>query len=239
MEVIRQVRSGTNLGESVLQTLAREGGNMLQGLIVLSDGRSTLGSESTIGEARTCAGNERVSIFTVQLGEDRQQIEIRLTDVQTPGETPPNEKFVVRAEIEGVGLPEQEVPVFLDIYAPKAETPTKTLESKVMFQPGTPPHATAEFAIDPDSADGLSGELIATLPNGKHELVEGEWKFVVRVPRDRREIFMAKEHVTEPTPGASDQEAAARAACRRRPDARLSVRAHAPRPRERSETAPR
>ena len=140
----------------------------------------------------------------MQLGEDRQPVDIRITDVQTPEQTPPDEKFVVRAEIDGEGLPDQEAKVFLDIFKPDVEKPAHTLETTVKFQPGEPPHAQAEFPIDPEQ---LPGDL---KNEGGKELIEGEWKFVVRVPRDERELFADKEHSSRSRQRADHQEAAAR-----------------------------
>lgn len=190
LEAVRQIRLGTDVGGSTLQALAKEGGNMPQGVIVMSDGHGTLGAESTLSDAKARAAKDRVPVFAVMVGDDRPVIELRITDVQTPEQTPPNEKFVVRAELDGVGLPDHETEVFLDGYAPKASAPTHTWKTKVKFLPGTPPHAQAEFALDPDVREGLPSELFT----GK-EFVEGEWKFVVRVPRDKREAFAGKEHV--------------------------------------------
>jgi len=195
-ESVRQLRLGTDVGESALQLLNREGNTMLQGVVVLSDGRGTLGTDASLAEVRARAARDRVPVFAVQVGEDRPPVEIRIADVQTPEQTPPNEKFVVRAELDGVGLPEYETPVFLDIFGPGADGPTHTLETRVQFQPGSPPHAQAEFTLDPDPVQGLPGALFA---GEKKEFVEGEWRFVVRVPREKRESFAGKEHVSPPT----------------------------------------
>lgn len=196
LETVRQLQIGTDVGESVLAVLNREANNMVQGVIVVSDGRSTQGSESAVAELRARAKKDNVPVFTVLVGEDRQPIDIRITDVQTPEQAPPNEKFVVRAELDGVGLPDQEVKVLLDIFKPDAEAPTHTLEATARFQPGEPPHAQAEFAIDPDQKDQLPGDLFGEAGASK-EFVEGEWKFRVRVARDRRETFPGKEHVSD------------------------------------------
>lgn len=192
LEVIRQVQQGTNVGESLRALLNRESNGMVQGVILISDGRSNSGSESAIAEVRARARRDSIPIFTIQLGEDRQQVAIRITDIQTPEQTPPDEKFVIRAEIDGEGLPDQETKVSLDIYKPDEKEPAHTLDTTVKFQPGEPPHAQAEFAIDPEQLPGdLKNEA------GK-ELLEGEWRFVVRVPRDKRELFADKEHRTDP-----------------------------------------
>src|SRR5262249_7066622 len=83
IEVLRQLQQGTNVAGSVLQLLNRESNNMVQGLVVFSDGRSNLGSESTFGELRDKARREKVPVFTVLVGEDRQPVSIAVTDVQS------------------------------------------------------------------------------------------------------------------------------------------------------------
>src|SRR5205085_6117496 len=55
---------------------------------------------------------------------------------------------------------------------------------------GGPPHAQAEFEID---AAQFGGSATGGKPA---ELDEGEWKFVARVPKEKREIFLPKEHVS-------------------------------------------
>jgi uncharacterized membrane protein len=219
LEVTRQLLQGTNVGESALAALNREAGNMLQGLVIISDGRTTHGSESIMKELREKARRENVPVFTIAVGEDRPPISIQIVDLQTPEQAPPDERFVVRAEIDGVGLAGREKPVFLDIYKPgedpKNSRPTHALEAKVTFAPGEPPHGQVEFAIDPNMTEGngkLPPELFkprggseADVPMGaspasraptsnKPEFIEGEWKFVVRVPRDEQEAFIEAEH---------------------------------------------
>jgi hypothetical protein len=191
LEAVRQLNLGTNVGESVLTLFNRESSNPIQGVVIVSDGRSNLGSDSSIEDLRAKARKDKVPIFSVQVGEDRQPINIRITDVQTPEQTPPDEKFVIRVEIDGEGLPDQETKVFLDLYRPDEDKPAHTMETSVRFQAGEPPHAQAEFTLDPEQLpDDLKGE-------GSKELVEGEWKFVVRVPKAAKEIFVGKDHVSD------------------------------------------
>src|SRR5262249_10364785 len=194
LEAVRQLNLGTNLGESLLTLFNRESNNPIQGVLILSDGRSNLGSDSALEELRARARKDKVPVFSVQVGEARQPIGIRITDVQTPEQTPPDDKFVVRAEIDGTGLADQETKVTLDIYKPEDAKPSHQLETTVKFQPGEPPHAQAEFTIDPEH---MPPELKSESTNLK-ELIEGEWKFVVRVPKAARELFAGKEHVTDP-----------------------------------------
>ncbi len=225
IEVARQLVQGTNVGESALAALNREAGNMLQALIIISDGRTTLGSESTIKELRDRARRDGVPVMTIAVGEDRPPISIQIVDVQTPEQAPPDERFVIRAEIDGVGLASKEKVVYLDIFKPgedpKKSRPSHTLDAKVVFAPGEPPHAQVEFAIDPTVTDGADklppdffkprGSEAGEVPMagssgsdraapGKSELLEGEWNFVVRVPRDEQEAFLEPEHRSDVTP---------------------------------------
>lgn len=224
VELCRQLLQGTNVGDSALSVVNREANNMVQGVVVFSDGRSTHGSDSTLAELRLRARRENIPVFTVMVGEDRLPVSIQIVDVQTPEQAPPNEKFVIRAEIDGVGLPGKKKPVFLDIFQPgddpKKAKPIHTIEGEVTFQPGEPPHGQVEFNIDPTATEGkdkLPQELFKSAadiakeksgdgkekpkedskepaPKIVRELLEGEWKFTVRVPKDDGEAFLDKEH---------------------------------------------
>jgi hypothetical protein len=175
--------NSTNLGDSVLAALNRESNNMLQGIIVVSDGRSTQLSTQAFEEVQHRATQSKIPIFTVAVGEHRQPINIRITELQAPEQARPDDKFPVRVDIDGEGLANQPVAVTLDVTKPNGEK--TSLEPNVKpgetpaFKPGEPPHAQVEFEID------------------KPE-IEGEWKLVARVPADKREIFQGKEHVTDP-----------------------------------------
>lgn len=190
-EQLQQLVGGTSLADVLLAVVNREANNMLQGIIVFSDGRSTQYSAQAFDEVRARARKAKVPIFTVAVGEHRQPIHLRITDLQAPEQARPDDKFPVRVEVDGEGLPDQETTVFLDVTNPRGEK--KTLQKTIRFSPGTggPPHAQAEFEIDP-----------AELGTGDRtpELEEGEWSFQARVPRDRREVFLAPEHVSENKP---------------------------------------
>jgi hypothetical protein len=175
--------NSTNLSDAVLAALNRESNNMLQGIIVVSDGRSTQFSTQTFDELQTRASKSKIPIFTVAVGEHRQPINIRITDLQAPDQARPDDKFPVRVDIDGEGLAGQPVAVTLHVTKPTGEEldlqPNLKFGETAVFKPGEPPHAQVEFEIDkPD--------------------VEGEWKLVARVPADKREIFTGKEHVTDP-----------------------------------------
>src|SRR5262249_4841354 len=64
--------NGTNLGDSLLAVLNREGNNMLQGVVVVSDGRSTQFSTQTFEEVKSRAAKAKVPIFTWAMRGHRQ-----------------------------------------------------------------------------------------------------------------------------------------------------------------------
>jgi hypothetical protein len=174
--------NSTNLADSVLAALNREANAMLQGIIVVSDGRSTQFSTQTFEEIQTRSEKSKIPVFTVVVGEHRQPINIRITDLQAPDQARPDDKFPVRVDVDGEGLAGQPVEVRLDVTKPNGEKVTLEPILKpgetVTFKPGEPPHAQAEFEID------------------KPE-IEGEWKLVARVPVDKREVTSDKEHVSQ------------------------------------------
>src|SRR5260370_280963 len=163
---------------------------MVQGLVVFSDGRSTEGPAQAFEELRSRADRAKVPILTVVVGEHRQPINIRITDLQAPEQARPEDKFPVRIEIDGEGLPNADMEVHLDVTNPKKEKKTVTKMFKFNAGAGGPPHAQSEFEID---AAEFGGPATAGKPA---ELEEGEWKFVARVAKDKREIFMQKEHLS-------------------------------------------
>lgn len=188
--------NGTNLGDSILSVINRESNNMLQGIVVVSDGRSTQYATQTFDEVRARAAKSQVPIFTVGVGEYREPINIRITDVAAPDATRPDDKFPIRIDIDGEGKADQETEVVIVLYKPDSETPSHEVKQTVRFKPGEPPHVQAEFQIDPAE---LPPDLQSKEPtSGKPEMLEGKWKVVARVPKDKREIFAGKEHVSEP-----------------------------------------
>src|SRR5262249_15191965 len=148
-------------------------------------------------ELRRRATNLKVPIFTVGVGEIRDLVEIRITDLQAPEQGPPDEKFMVRVEVDGPGLADKESPVTLDIYKPgEPKTPAHQLNGVVKFKGGGGvPHGFAEFVIDP-AADDMAVLRMAG-EGGKPEFPEGEWKFVARLPKMKGEAFAGKEHTSD------------------------------------------
>ena len=206
LDLLATIAEGTNIPESLLTAIGREAGNMVQGIVLFSDGRSTVSSEESLSNLRTRAKKEGVPIFTIVVGEDRPKISVRITDIQAPEQTTPNEPFKILVEVDGEGLSNGELPVTIDLFAPKRETPysfssvkikdpmtgqkiDRELKVKILPNGDSPPHGQLEVVIDPEDMP----EDLKEKGNPK-ELLNGEWKLNVRIPRAKDEQYPDKEH---------------------------------------------
>lgn len=206
IDVARTIALGTNVPDSVRAAVDRESANMVQGLIVLSDGRSNLGSESSYLELRDRAAREKIPVFTVAVGEDRERVAIAVTDVQAPDSAPIDEAWKIVVEADGYNLANKEVEVVLDLYAPgntpdkdrdvKGLTPNETFRQKLVFAPGDPPHGQAEFVIDPAKLPESLTEPSKDAAIQKRVLKEGKWAARARIAKDPQEAFPDPEHLS-------------------------------------------
>ena len=201
IDLARSIVTGTNVADSLTGVVNRESANMVQAIIVFSDGRNNLGGASAVGTLKERAAQEKVPIFTVALGEPRENIGIQITELQVPDRAAPDEQFKLVVEADGVGLGGREVEVLLDLYLPSRDPKTDPADHQLLlplkFQPGDPPHGQAEFVIDPAVMPDL---LIDTSEEagGKKQLKSGEWHAVARIARDGREVFPDQYHVSPP-----------------------------------------
>lgn len=191
--------NSTNVGDALLGVINRERNNMLQGIVVVSDGRSTQYSAQTLQEVQARAQRDKIPIFAVGVGEKREPVNIRITDLLAPDQVRPDDKFPIRVGVDGEGLPGRELPVTLEVWKPgadpKKDKPSYESTQSSHFSQDPRPHLQVEFPIE---AAQLPADLRSAESPGKPELQEGEWKFTATVPRDRNETFLAKQHVAEP-----------------------------------------
>ena len=97
-------------------------------------------------------------VFTVGIGEDRKVVAVRITDLQAPDLTPPDEPFKINVEVDGEGLAGKTVPVTITLAPPAKEGSASGLPSivrvvNVNFAPGEPPHGAAEIIVNPDDKE--------------------------------------------------------------------------------------
>ena len=206
VDVARSVLAGTALPDSLAAAISREAGNLVQALIVFSDGRSTLGSDAGSRTVRELATREKIPIFAIAVGDPREAVRVALADLQAPESVPPNEEFKVIAEAEGVGLADTQLPVTLELFLPgrnpKSDKPDLELPAQdLLFRGDTqPPRGQVEFGVDPAK---LPETLTEPVPEGtpgalRRRLKQGAWQVVARAPRDKRELAAGGDHRSPP-----------------------------------------
>ena len=225
IDVARTIALGTNVPDSVTAAVNRESAHMVQGVIVFSDGRSNLGSDSSYRELRERASKEKIPIFTIMVGEERQITSINISDIQADETAQPDQGFKANVDIDGINLAGKTVDVELDVFylGPDGKGPDgKPIELKdakpdftfnertnpkkapyqVTFAQGDPPHAQIEFEIDPVKLSRFpEGEKITKDSTDaaikKRVLLEGKWAVRARVPKHAEELLEQAEHVRE------------------------------------------
>ena len=124
---------GTNIGDSLLGVINKELNNRVQGIVVFTDGRNNEGSPNAFRDLEARAKAARVPIFIVGVGEDRVKIKIDLVDLRAPAQIQPEDKFRVRGEVAGEGLPGEKLDVTLEVVHVKlTKTKTKNKEGKIV-----------------------------------------------------------------------------------------------------------
>lgn len=184
IDVAKSIALGTNVPDSVAAAVNRESPNRVQGVIVFSDMRSNLGSDSSYRELRAAATGAKVPVFMIAVGEERQSTAIAITDIQTDDVASPDEGFKVSVEADGSNLAGKTVNVELDVFVNKPAVDPETRKPnnpdytfkvdrdrgtpyQISFAPGDPPHGSVEFTINPEklakdpdpAARGLIGDL--------------------------------------------------------------------------------
>jgi hypothetical protein len=211
IEFRQQILGGTSYGEAARGIIEREANSSLAGIIIIGDGQSNQGSPAALEDVRRRAENMKVPVFTIGVGEAREQVRIQITELAAPDQAPPDEKFPIRVTVDGEGLAEQDVNVDLDFYlnVPANEIkvgetkPTHTIRRTGKFKAqsaGPIPVSTVEWLIDPDPKSEEMrplGGIDSTTK--KHELTPGDWVVVARVARDPKELFAGKQHFSEKT----------------------------------------
>lgn len=107
--------SGTNLGSATLSLINRELNGRVQGIVIVTDGRSTEGSPRAFADIEARAKSAHIPIFVVGVGQERPQTKIDIADLRVPEQVQPEDKFRAVVELQGEGLPDKPVKVFLDI----------------------------------------------------------------------------------------------------------------------------
>lgn len=94
--------SETRLGEALLETLRREQGESLAGILLLTDGGSNAGVDP-IRAAAACADAE-VAVHPIGLGSEHLPSNVRVADLLAPARVFPGDRFSVTGYLQAQGL---------------------------------------------------------------------------------------------------------------------------------------
>src|SRR5262249_41884496 len=155
-----------NVPGSVLQVAKLEGGNLIQAMVIFSDGQSNTGSDESATEFINRVNNPRrpIPVYTVGVGEYRQPASIVLQEPQVPQTARPDDNFVVREPVIGRGLGDEETQVTLEVKRmedasgqpiPNEQVYTLGPKKAVFKGGGDNPMDTVEFEIDLQALRGI------------------------------------------------------------------------------------
>ncbi|HSQ58103.1 MAG TPA: hypothetical protein VLM40_20430, partial [Gemmata sp.] len=165
LEVARSIALGTNVPDSINAALTRETPNMVQGVIVFSDMRSNLGSDSSYLALRNLAASANIPVFAIAVGNVKQNTSINITEILAD-DAVSNQGSKISVDADGIGLSGKTVSVELDLFLPgmdpSKQEPAYTLKDSrkdktkgspepytITFTGTDTPHGRVEFVLDP------------------------------------------------------------------------------------------
>lgn len=142
-EVLRPRGPTTRLGDAVDRVLADGDGNLLSGVIVLSDGSGNAGRD--VRPANSRARRQDVKVFTVGVGGTQPPINVRLSRLVVPTDVQAGDQFNLTALLQGLGVAGKQAEV--ELLRKSGEEPAGTVISQqtvIMPEDGQPIEATFE-----------------------------------------------------------------------------------------------
>ncbi|MCA9036435.1 MAG: hypothetical protein KDA91_14975 [Planctomycetaceae bacterium] len=110
-QLMQATGSETRLGESLHQLIGQISGRTLSGVVVLTDGRSNAGIDTS--PARVRAERSGTRLITVGVGSQRPQINLWLAGMQSPADVHKGDPFDINVVVQGTGIQNQQVLVRL------------------------------------------------------------------------------------------------------------------------------
>ena len=150
----------TRMGDAIKAVLDREQGSPLAGIVVVTDGRSNAGLDPK--SLILSAQNQRVPLYFVGVGSEKNPPNIQLVEVDAPKRIYPGDKFTLNALLQSSG------------FAGKAVTVQVTAGAK-----GSDP---ANFQIEAEQTVSITtdDELLTTLFELEPRAV-GNWTYLVKL----------------------------------------------------------
>ncbi len=110
------VFKSTNVTQAALDLLTREMNKMVQGIIVVTDGRNTASfSAEDLLKLEERARSAKIPFFVVGVGTNRPQVRIEVVDLRTPKVIRPEDTFKAQLEGTAEGMPDQPANMVVDV----------------------------------------------------------------------------------------------------------------------------
>ncbi len=110
------VFSSTNVPDTTLTLLNKEINKMVQGIIVITDGRNTTpATTQTLLTLEQRSKAHKIPIFVVGVGSERPQVRVDVADVRAPKTIRPEDQFKLVVEVVGEGLAGMPAKITLDV----------------------------------------------------------------------------------------------------------------------------
>jgi len=153
--------TSTDLARAIRETLASLAGNPLAGIVMVTDGQNTAGSDPQA--AAELAAQQRVPIFTIGVGDPRNPQNLRVVDVWAPETAFAGDPFQVQAKLSAEGLGAATVAVELversATTSEEAPAQESVLDRKQVALQGEPGQASVAFTHTPK----VPGQFIYTV----------------------------------------------------------------------------
>jgi len=130
----------TRLGQALRQMLLEERTQPVSALVLVSDGQQNAGPEPT--SVLPLARDIGIPIYTIGIGSDRQNINVRISDFVAPARAYPGDKYTATGYLQAQGMPGQTVTV--ELLSSEASTGGRIDEKSAKVE------ATEQVTLGPD-----------------------------------------------------------------------------------------
>lgn len=138
----------TRMGDAIKAVLDREQGSPLAGIVVVSDGRSNAGLDPK--SLILAAQNQRVPLYFVGVGSEKNPPNIQLIEVDAPKRIYPGDKFTLNALLQASGFAGKAVTVQVTAGAKGSDPASYQIESEQTLSVTTDDELlTALFELEP------------------------------------------------------------------------------------------
>lgn len=152
----------TRMGDAIKAVLEREQGSPLAGIVIVTDGRSNAGLDPK--SLILAAQNQRVPLYFVGIGSEKNPPNIQLIEVDAPKRIYPGDKFTLNALLQSSGFAGKSVTVQVTAGAKGADPSTYQIEAEQTLNVTTDDELlTALFELEP-RAVGSWTYLVRLIP---------------------------------------------------------------------------